>query len=103
MTLIIFKYIRSDFHPEAGTYFCGNKFHQLHYFIRMLNDKSKIIFVLGDHCAFDEVIISTRSRYCAVKMYKKDKPDKYRVDYFISTDSRNYFIYNIYLYQDINT
>ena len=45
-TLIRFKHICSVLQPEAGTYFCGEKFHQLRYFIHMFNDKAKIIFFL---------------------------------------------------------
>ena len=47
ITLIRFKYIHSVFHTESGTYFCEEKCHQMCYFIRMFNDKSKMIFVLG--------------------------------------------------------
>ena len=77
MTLIIFKQINGAFHPENGTSFCGDKYHQLRYFIRMFNDKAKIMFVLGEHDAFDEGGITMRSRYCTVWMYNKDKNDKY--------------------------
>ena len=53
MTLIRFKHKRNAFHPEAGTSLCRDKFHQLPYFICTSNDKPKIIFILGDHGAFD--------------------------------------------------
>ena len=74
MNIIIFKHIHSAFHPEAGTYFCGDKFHQLRYFIRMLNDRPKIVFVLGEHGDFYEGGIATRSRYCPVRTQKNIKP-----------------------------
>ena len=61
-TLARFKQIRSDFHPEAGTFFCGDKFHQLGYFIHLFNDKAKIIFVLGENGSFDEGGISMSIR-----------------------------------------
>ena len=48
ITLIRFKYIPSDFHPEAGYYFCGEKCLHLCYFIQMFNEKGNI-FVLGEH------------------------------------------------------
>ena len=54
ITLIRFKYIPSHFHPEAGYYFCGEKCHQLRYFIQIFNEKAKYIFVLGKHGDFDE-------------------------------------------------
>ena len=74
MNLIIFKHKISAFHPEAVTSFCRDKCHQLRYFICTLNDKAKIIFILGDRCAFDKVENSTRKRYCPVRMHNKDKP-----------------------------
>ena len=46
----------------------------MRYFIHMFNDKSKIIFVLGEHGAFDGGGIATRSRYCPVRMYKNINP-----------------------------
>ena len=38
LTLIRFKHIHSDLHPEAKKYFCGEKFYQMRYFIRLFND-----------------------------------------------------------------
>ena len=35
MTLIRFKNIRSTFHPDSGTSFCGDKCHKLNYLIHM--------------------------------------------------------------------
>ena len=32
-------------------------------------------------------------------MYNKDKPDKFRVDFFILADSKHYFIYHFDVYQ----
>ena len=38
LTLIRFKHIHIDLHPEAKKYFCGEKFYQMRYFIRLFND-----------------------------------------------------------------
>ena len=103
MTLIRFKQIRSAFQPEYGTSFCVYKWHQVCYFIRMFNDKSKIIFVPGEHGTFYEGIIYVRIRYCLVRMYNKDKPDKYRVDFFILANAKYYFIFHIDVCQGKNT
>ena len=43
-----------------------------------------------------------RSRYCPVRMYNKDKPDKFCVDFFIMADSAYYFIYHLDVYQGKN-
>jgi hypothetical protein len=45
---------------------------------------------------------SCRSRFCPVLQYNKDKPDKFRVDFFILANSKNYFIQHIDVYQGKN-
>ena len=74
MNLIRLKYKLSAFHPESGTSFYRDKYHQLRYFICTFKDKEIIIFIHGDHGAFDEGENSIRNRYCPVRMYNKDKP-----------------------------
>ena len=81
MPLICFKQIRSAFHPEAGESECGDKCHQLRYFIRMFNYMAKEVFHLGPNVSFDEGGVAMRSRYCPVRQYNKDKPEKFRVDF----------------------
>ena len=43
-----------------------------------------------------------RSRYCPVQIYNRDRPDKFRVDFFILADSKHYFIYHLDVYQGKN-
>ena len=47
MTLIRFKNKRGAFHPEAGTSFYREKYHQLRYFICTFKDKEKEYLLLG--------------------------------------------------------
>ena len=102
MTLVRFKQIRSAFHPESENSRCNDKCHQLRYFIRLFNSKAKEVFDLGPNISFDEGGVAMRSRYCPVRMYNKDKPDKFRVDFFLLADSRYYFIYHLDVYQGKN-
>ena len=102
MTLVRFKQIRPAFHPEAKNSICNDKCHQLRYFIRLFNSKAKEVFDLGPNISFDEGGVAMRSRYCPVRMYNKDKPDKFRVDFFLLADSRYYFIYHLDVYQGKN-
>ena len=103
MPLVRFKQIRSAFHPEAGkSELTGDKCHQLRYFIRAFNERARHVFHLGPKASFDEGGIPMRSRYCPVRMYNKDKPDKFRVDFFILADSKYYFIFHLDVYQGKN-
>ena len=102
MTLVRFKQIRSAFHPEADKSLCNDKCHQLRYLIRLFNKRAKEVFSLGANVSFDEGGIAMRSRYCPVRMYNKDKPDKFRVDFFLLADSIEYFIYHLDVYQGKN-
>ena len=43
-----------------------------------------------------------RSRYCPVRQYNKDKPDKFRVGFFVMADTKYYFIYHLDIYQGAN-
>ena len=43
-----------------------------------------------------------RSRFCPIRQYNKDKPAKYRVDFFILADATHYFIYHLDVYQGKN-
>ena len=99
ISLVRFRQIRSAFHPETGNSLCSDKCYQLRYIIHMFNDTAKKTFCLGPHTAFDEGGVAMRSRYCPVRQYNNDKPDKYRVDFFILADARGYFIYNLDVYQ----
>ena len=60
MTLVRFKQIISAFHPQSRASFYGDKFHKMDYFICVLNDKEKMIFVLEYHSASDEGGIAAR-------------------------------------------
>ena len=66
MSLVRFKQIRSAFHPEAGDTACNDKCHQLRLFIKMFNDMTNCIFILGPNTAFGEGGVAMRSRYCPV-------------------------------------
>ena len=98
MSLVRFKQIRSAFHLEAGASICNDKCHQLRFFIRLFNAKAKEIFHLGKNVSFDEGGVAMRSRYCPVRQYNKDKPDKFRVDFFVMADTKYYFIYHLDVY-----
>ena len=102
MSLSRFKQIRSAFHPEAGDSDCGDKCHQLRYFIRMFNKKARVVFELGPDFSFDEGGIAMRGRYCPVRMYNKNKPAKFQIDFFILADAKYYFIYHLDVYQGAN-
>jgi hypothetical protein len=57
----------------------------------------------GGNLAFDEGGVACRSRLCPVRQYNKDKPQKYRVDFFILADSSTYAILHMDVYQGRNS
>ena len=97
MSLNRFKQIRGSFHPEDRKNANGadDKCYQLRAAINELNSASNTNLVPDANCLFDEGGIACRSRYCPVRQYNKDKPDKFRVDFFIMAWSKTYLIYHI--------
>lgn len=104
MSLNRFKQIRGAFHPEDKVVANGSddKCYQLRAAINELNAASLALFVPEANFAFDEGGVACRSRYCPVRQYNKDKPDKFRVDFFILAGSKSRLIYHIDVYQGRN-
>ncbi|CAB9525639.1 unknown protein [Seminavis robusta] len=104
MSLIRFKQIRSAFHPECKSMAGegGDKCYQLRRCINTVNRASKSTFDAGCWCSFDEGGVACRSRFCPCRQYNKDKPDKFRVDFFILACSTTYAILHLDVYQGRN-
>ena len=104
MSLNRFKQIRGAFHPETKCEADGarDKCYMLRRAINQMNVCSNELFCPECNCAFDEGGISCRSRYCPCRQYNKDKPAKFRVDFFILAGSTSYVIYHIDVYQGKN-
>jgi Transposase IS4 len=103
MTLNRYKQIRSAFHPEdrsAGL--GGDKCYQLRHAINTLNQAAMNTKFMGEDLTFDEGGIGSRHRMNPVRQYNKDKPQKFRVDFFILACSRSYFIHHLDVYQGKN-
>ena len=104
MKLARFRQIRGAFHfEESPSRRGGDKCHQLRKLITALNAASKRSFRIPKDMAFDEGGIGCRSRYCPVRQYNKDKPQKFRVDFFILSSSSTYAILHLDVYQGKNT
>lgn len=102
MSLNRFKQIRGAFHPEdkwRQGHDIHDKCYQLRAAINELNAASLANFVPEANCAFDEGGVACRSRYCPVRQYNKDKPDKFRVDFFVLAGSKSYVIHHLDVYQ----
>ena len=76
ITISNFRYIRSAFHPEAGKSAVGDKFHQLRYLTRRVNDAESKNFDLGTIDELDEVNTATHRRFFYVRQYYIEKPHK---------------------------
>lgn len=103
MDLRRFQQIRGAFHPEDKTAgFGGDKCYQLRRLLNSFNAASQQTFHVPKDLAFDEGGVGVRSRYCPVRQYNKDKPQKFRVDFFICADSIRYVILHVDVYQGKN-
>ena len=102
MTKPRFKQIRAAFRPEIGSDRVGDKCHQIRYVLNKFNFHANKTFTPGFRMSFDEGGHPCRSRYCPVRQYNKDKPNKFRVDFFILCDSKKYFISHLDVYQGKN-
>ena len=103
MKLGRFRQIRGAFHlDEKSSQRGGDKCYQLRKILTAVNAGSKQSFRVPRDLAFDEGGIGCRSRYCPVRQYNKDKPQKFRVDFFILSSSSTYAILHIDVYQGKN-
>ena len=104
MSLNRFKQIRGCFHPENKMKANGleDKCYHIRATMNELNAAAVANFVPEGNLAFDEGGCGCRSRYCPVRQYNKDKPDKFRVDFFIMAGSTSRVIYDIDVYQGKN-
>jgi Transposase IS4 len=104
MSLARFKQIRQAFHPESKAMASGggDKCYQLRRAINTINTAAKWSFIPGRDLAFDEGGVACRSRFCPVRQYNKDKPSKFRVDFFILACSTTYCIFHLDVYQGRN-
>ena len=101
MSLWQFKQIRAAFHPETGQSRIGDKCHQLRHALNTLNSSSYRTFIPGKNLSFDEGVVASWSRFNPVRQYNKDKPQKFRVDFFVLCNNSPgaYFIVHCDVYQ----
>ena len=102
MSLKRFKQIRGAFHPEDKIPHDPDKCYQLRHAINTINVASKSIFNVGGHLTFDEGSVGCCSRFCPVRQYNKDKPQMFRVDFFILSYATIYCILHLNVYQGKN-
>ena len=80
MHLTRFHQIRSCFHPEDKSVASMgemDKCYQLRHTINTFNVASLNMRYVPGKLSFDEGGVGCRSRYCPVRQYNKDKPDKF--------------------------
>ena len=105
MELWRFKQIRSAFHPEDKALASmgeADKCYQLRHAINSFNTAASNLRHIPGHVSFDEGGVMCKSRFCPVRQYNKDKPDKFRVDFFIMACPSSFFIHHLDVYQGKN-
>ena len=68
---------------------------QLIFMILCINRAATRTFDLDQNTDFDEGGIVTRSHFCCVCQYNKDKPEYFRIYLFVSSNSNYYFFINL--------
>ena len=79
-----------------------DKAYQLRTLCETLNKGAKRTFKLGRFVSFDEGGVASRSRLNPLRQYNKDKPHKFRVEFFILASAMNYFVYHFAPYEGKN-
>ena len=105
MSLKRFKIIRKAFHPEdRSARQCGDKCFHLRHLIRQFKSAAMNSFIPGRDIAFDEGGVGSRHRLNPVRMFNQNKPQKFRVDFFICsvTEPDRYVIMHLDIYQGAN-
>jgi hypothetical protein len=95
------KAFRIENDPD-GTHKQTDKAYQLRKMCVIISATAARVFIPGRDLSFDEGGIGCRSRRCPIRMYNKDKPDKYRIDFFILCCSVTYIIFHLEPYQGKN-
>ena len=73
MSISHFRHIYSAYHRYFGDSAVGDKFHQLRFILRCINQSAARAFYFGPNVDFDEGI-STHSHLFCVRKFNKDKP-----------------------------
>jgi len=95
------KAFRIENDPD-GSKKAADKAYQLRRMCVIISNASRSVFLPGRDLSFDEGGIGCRSRRCPIRMYNKDKPEKYRIDFFILCCSVTYIIFHLEPYQGKN-
>ena len=61
--------------------------------VQAVNEGAQKTFILGKYVSIDEAGVGSRSRYNPIRQYNKDKPNKFRVDFFWSNCQDYHAIY----------
>ena len=103
MSLARFKQILKAFRTEVSAPTkVRDKAYQLRTHCQCLNDGARKTFILGRHVSFDEGGVASRSRMNPIRMFNKDKPNKFTVEFFMLASPRNWFCYHFSPYEGRN-
>ena len=102
MTLRRFKQFLCAFRHQSKKPAVADKCYQLRMVCNTISAAAKKNFRPGRHNSFDEGGVGCRSRRCPIRQYNKDKPQKFRVDFFILSDADDYPILHVYLRECLN-
>ena len=105
MHLWRYKQIRSAFHPEsrkAAAMDGRDKAFMLRHALCTLNEAAANVMNIPEKVSFDEGGTGSRHRYNPIRLFNGSKPVKFRIEYFILSCSKTYFIHHADVYQGKN-
>ena len=96
-----FAALRVEFDP-TDMMRTQDKAYQLRRMCANISRRARHIYIVGRYLSHDEGGVGCRSRLCPITMYNKDKPEKYRLDFFILCCAKTFIILHIEPYQGKN-
>ena len=102
MDLRRYKIIIMAFHPEDwSARECGDKCYHVKHLLRQFKAAAKDSFIPRRDIAFDKGGVASRHRLNPIRVYNKNKPQKFLVDFFLcsTTEPNRYIIMHLDIYQ----
>ena len=100
-----YKQIRAALHPDdrkAASMDGTDKAFMLRHALNTLNTAASNVMHMSGELTFDEGGTASRHRRNPIRQFNGAKPQKFRIDYFLLTEAKSYFIHHADVHQGKN-